>query len=84
MKPSKVDDVVICFVCLLLVNIVVVDESNRYAIVSTNGGTSVDWLSETVVVGKADVCRTQIDTVRALAYPLADPDVLRRTIFLRL
>ncbi|KAL4312997.1 hypothetical protein GQ457_01G010270 [Hibiscus cannabinus] len=61
----------------LLADIAAANASRRAAIVSANGGAVVDWLLETVAVGKADVCGTQAEAARALAYLIADPDVRR-------
>ncbi|KAK8649004.1 hypothetical protein V6N13_129742 [Hibiscus sabdariffa] len=64
-------------VASLLADIAAANSSRRAAIVSANGGAVVDWLLETVAVGKADVCGTQAEAARALAYLIADPDVRR-------
>ncbi|KAE8653978.1 hypothetical protein F3Y22_tig00117056pilonHSYRG00609 [Hibiscus syriacus] len=64
-------------VASLLADIAAANASRRAAIVSANGGAVVDWLLETVAVGKIDVCSTQAEAARALAYLIADPDVRR-------
>ncbi|TYH87732.1 hypothetical protein ES332_D01G139500v1 [Gossypium tomentosum] len=62
-------------VASLLADIAAANASRRAAIVNASGGAVVDWLLETVAVGKADVCGTQAEAARALAYLIADPDV---------
>ncbi|XVF36235.1 hypothetical protein REPUB_Repub19eG0040700 [Reevesia pubescens] len=62
-------------VASLLADISAANASRRAAIVSAGGGAVVDWLLETVAVGKKDVCGTQAEAARALAYLIADPDV---------
>lgn len=62
-------------VASLLADIAAANASRRAAIVNASGGAVVDWLLETVAVGKADVCGTQAESARALAYLIADPDV---------
>ncbi|XWS24267.1 hypothetical protein CRYUN_Cryun28dG0086200 [Craigia yunnanensis] len=62
-------------VASLLADIAAANAGRRAAIVSASGGAVVDWLLETVAVGKTDVCGTQAEAARALAYLIADPDV---------
>ncbi|XVE94851.1 hypothetical protein REPUB_Repub02eG0045100 [Reevesia pubescens] len=62
-------------VASLLADIAAANASRRAAIVSAGGGAVVDWLLVTVAVGKTDVCGTQAEAARALAYLIADPDV---------
>ncbi|KHG19835.1 Protein SERAC1 [Gossypium arboreum] len=62
-------------VASLLADIAAANASRRAAIVNASGGAVVDWLLETVAVGKADVCGSQAEAARALAYLIADPDV---------
>ncbi|PPR94378.1 hypothetical protein GOBAR_AA26291 [Gossypium barbadense] len=62
-------------VASLLADIAAANASRRAAIVNASGGAVVDWLLETVAVGKADACGTQAEAARALAYLIADPDV---------
>ncbi|XP_022768811.1 uncharacterized protein LOC111312634 isoform X2 [Durio zibethinus] len=62
-------------VASFLADIAAANASRRKAIVSAGGGAVVDWLLETVAVGKPDVISTQAEAARALAYLIADPDV---------
>ncbi|KAK3231446.1 hypothetical protein Dsin_003327 [Dipteronia sinensis] len=61
-------------VAALLADIVAANEERRAAIVGAGGGAVVDWLLETVAIGK-DGCGTQAESARALAYLIADPNV---------
>ncbi|XP_031273439.1 uncharacterized protein LOC116131919 isoform X1 [Pistacia vera] len=61
-------------VAALLADISAANEERRAAIVGAGGGKVVDWLLETVAVGK-DGCGTQAEAARALAYLIADPNV---------
>lgn len=61
-------------VAALLADIVAASDSRRLAIVGAGGGAVVDWLLETVAVGK-DGNGTQAESARALAYLIADPNV---------
>ncbi|KAK2657668.1 hypothetical protein Ddye_010720 [Dipteronia dyeriana] len=61
-------------VAALLADIVAANEARRTAIVGAGGGAVVDWLLETVAIGK-DGCGTQAEAARALAYLIADPNV---------
>ncbi|XVE70022.1 hypothetical protein DITRI_Ditri10aG0038300 [Diplodiscus trichospermus] len=62
-------------VASLLADIAAANAGRRAAIVSAGGGAVVDWLLETVAFAKTDVCGTQAEAARALAYLIADPDV---------
>ncbi|XWS14669.1 hypothetical protein CRYUN_Cryun35bG0029100 [Craigia yunnanensis] len=62
-------------VASLLADIAAANADRRAAIVNAGGGAVVDWLLQTVAVGKTDVCGTQAEAARALAYLIADPDV---------
>ncbi|KAH7567378.1 hypothetical protein JRO89_XS07G0061300 [Xanthoceras sorbifolium] len=61
-------------VAALLADIAAANEARRTAIVGAGGGAVVDWLLETVAIGK-DGCGTQAEAARALAYLIADPNV---------
>ncbi|XWS25653.1 hypothetical protein CRYUN_Cryun27aG0086300 [Craigia yunnanensis] len=66
-------------VASLLADIAAANAGRRAAIVSAGGGAVVDWLLETVTVAKTDVCGTQAEAARALAYLIADP-VVRKDV----
>lgn len=63
-------------VAALLADIAAANAGRRAAIVGAGGGAVVDWLLETVAVGK-DGGGTQAEAARALAYLIADPDVCK-------
>ncbi|GKE12278.1 hypothetical protein Tco_1415829 [Tanacetum coccineum] len=63
-------------VAALLADIVAADERSRAAIVGTGGGIVVDWLLDSVALNKgAGSYGTQAESVRALAYLIADCNV---------
>ncbi|CAK9163677.1 unnamed protein product [Ilex paraguariensis] len=66
-------------VASFLADIVAANEIRRASIVGAGGGAVVDWLLETVAVS-GDNIGTQVESARALAYLVADPNVSEKVL----